>query len=157
DLVAAQIATAIAGAGALEEERGRAEALAAFDAAKTTFFANVSHEFRTPLSLVLGPLEDTLAQRENSLSPADRERLTIAHRNGLGLLKLVNTLLEFSRIEAGRVQAALEPTDLSALTAELTSMFRSTVERAGLRLVVDCPPLSRPGLVDRDMWEKIVF
>jgi PAS domain S-box-containing protein len=157
DLVAAQIATAIAGAGALEEERGRAEALAAFDAAKTTFFANGSHEFRTLLSLVLGPLEDTLAQRENSLSLADRERLTIAHCNGLRLLKLVNTLLEFSRIEAGRVQTALEPTDLSALTVELTSMFRSTVERAGMRFVVDCPPLSRPGLVDRDMWEKIVF
>jgi PAS domain S-box-containing protein len=157
DLVAGQVATALAGARALEEERRRAEALAELDAAKTAFFANVSHEFRTPLTLLLGPLEDTLAQPGEVLSPADRERLTVAHQNGLRLLKLVNMLLEFSRIEAGRVQAIGEPTDLAAFTAELTSMFRSSVERAGLRLLVDCPPLSQPAVVDRDMWEKIVL
>jgi PAS domain S-box-containing protein len=157
DLVAGQIATAIAGARALEEERRRAEALAAFDAAKTAFFANVSHEFRTPLTLLLAPLEDTLAQTGSALSPTDRERLTVAHRNGLRLLKLVNMLLEFSRIEAGRVQALCEPTDLATFTAELASMFRSHVERAGMRLIVDCPCLSQPALVDRDMWEKIVL
>jgi PAS domain S-box-containing protein len=157
NLVAGQIATAIAGARALEEERRRAEALAAFDAAKTAFFANVSHEFRTPLTLLLAPLEDTLAQTGSALSAADRERLTVAHRNGLRLLKLVNMLLEFSRIEAGRVQAVCAPTDLAAFTAELASMFRSPVERAGMRLIVDCPPLSQPALVDRDLWEKIVL
>jgi PAS domain S-box-containing protein len=157
DLVAGQIATAVAGARALEEERRRAEALAKLDAAKTTFFANVSHEFRTPLTLLLAPLEDTLAQRGDILSAADRERLTVAHHNGLRLLKLVNMLLEFSRIEAGRVQAVGEPTDLAAFTAELASMFRSPVERAGMRLLVDCPPLSRPAVVDREMWEKIVL
>jgi signal transduction histidine kinase len=157
DLVAGQIASAIAGAQVLEEERRRAEALAAFDAAKTAFFANVSHEFRTPLTLLLAPLEDTLAQTNSALSPVDRERLTVAHRNGLRLLKLVNMLLEFSRIEAGRVQAVCEPTDLAAFTTELASMFRSAAQRAGMRLVVDCPPLPRPALVDRDMWEKIVL
>jgi PAS domain S-box-containing protein len=157
DLVAGQFATAIAGARALEEERRRAEALAAFDAAKTVFFANVSHEFRTPLTLLLAPLEETLAQPGGVLSAADRERLTVAHQNALRLLKLVNMLLEFSRIEAGRVQAVREPTDLAAFTAELASMFRSPIERAGMRLTVDCPPLPRPGLVDRDMWEKIVL
>jgi PAS domain S-box-containing protein len=157
DLVAGQIATAVAGARALEEERRRAEALAELDAAKTAFFANVSHEFRTPLTLLLAPLEDTLAQTGDVLSPADRERLTVAHNNGLRLLKLVNMLLEFSRIEAGRVQAVCEPTDLAAFTAELASMFHSLVERAGMRLRVDCSPLSRPAVVDRDMWEKIVL
>jgi PAS domain S-box-containing protein len=157
DLVAGQIASAIAGVRTLEEERRRAEALAAFDAAMTAFFANVSNEFRTPLTLLLAPLEDTLAQTGGALCAADRERLTIAHRNGLRLLKLVNTLLEFSRIEAGRVQAVREPTDLAAFTAELASMFRSHAERAGMRLIVDCPSLSRPALVDRDMWEKIVL
>jgi signal transduction histidine kinase len=119
DLVAGQIASAIAGVRVLEEERRRAEALAAFDATKTAFFANVSHEFRTPLTLLLAPLEDTLAQTGSALRAADRERLTIAHRNGLRLLKLVNMLLEFSRIEADRVQAVREPTDLAAFTAEL--------------------------------------
>jgi PAS domain S-box-containing protein len=157
DLVARQIASAIAGARVREEERRRAEALAAFDAAKTAFFANVSHELRTPLTLLLAPLEDTLAQPGSALAHVDRERLTIAHRNGLRLLKLVNMLLEFSRIEAGRVQAVCEPTDLEAFTAELASMFRSHVERAGMRLIVDCPLLSRTVLVDRDMWEKIVL
>jgi PAS domain S-box-containing protein len=157
DLVAGQIATAIARVRVLEEERRRAEALAAIDAAKTAFFTNVSHEFRTPLTLLLAPLEDALAQGEGALSPADRERLTVAHRNALRLLKLVNMLLEFSRIEAGRVQAVREPTDLAALTADLASMFRSPAEQAGMRLVVDCPPLPGPVWVDREMWEKVVL
>jgi PAS domain S-box-containing protein len=157
ELVAGQIATAIAGARALEEQRRRAEALASFDAAKTTFFANVSHEFRTPLTLLLALLEDTLAQTESTLSPADRERLTVAHHNALRLLKLVNMLLEFSRIEAGRVQAVCEPMDLAGFTIDLASMFRSPVERAGMRLLVDCPPMPHPVFVDRDMWEKIVL
>jgi PAS domain S-box-containing protein len=157
DLVAGQIGNAIAGARVLEEERRRATALSELDAAKTAFFTNISHEFRTPLTLLLAPLEESLSQPAGVLSPTDRERLTVAHHNALRLLKLVNMLLEFSRIEAGRLQAVREPTDLAALTAELASMFRSPVERAGLRLIVDCPPLSRPVAVDRDMWEKIVL
>src|SRR5437879_11795418 len=100
--------------------------------AKATFFSNVSHEFRTPLTLMLGPLEDELAERVSPLSPARRERLETAHRNSLRLLKLVNTLLDFSRIEAGRVEAHFEPTDLAAYTAELSSVFRSAIEKANL-------------------------
>jgi PAS domain S-box-containing protein len=157
DLVASQIATAIAAARALKAERRRAEAVAELDAAKTAFFANVSHEFRTPLMLLLAPLEDTLVHPEGVLSTTDRERLTLAHHNALRLQKLVNILLEFSRIEAGRVHAVREPTDLAAFTRELASMFRSSIERAGMQMFVDCPPLSRPAEVDRDMWEKIVL
>src|SRR5262249_45487076 len=114
-------------------------------------------EFRTPLTLLLAPLEDTLAQAGGALARADRERLTVAHHNALRLLKLVNMLLEFSQIEAGQVQTFREPTDLATFTAELASMFRSVVERAGMRLGVDCPPLPRPVLVDREMWEKVVL
>lgn len=153
---AAHIGTALANVRAFEEERARAEALAEIDRAKTTFFSNVSHEFRTPLTLMLGPLEDALADREN-LVPRERERIEIVHRNGLRLLKLVNSLLDFSRIEAGRAQASVEPTDLSTLTTELASNFRSAMEKAGLRYVVEAQPLSRPVPVDRDMWEKIVL
>ena len=91
------------------------------------------------------------------LPPRQRERVEIVHRNALRLLKLVNTLLDFSRIEAGRVQAVYEPTDLASLTTDLASVFRSAVERAGMRLVVDCPPSPEPVYVDRDMWEKIVL
>ena len=156
ELVATQIATTVTNARAYEEERKRAEALAEIDRAKTAFFSNVSHEFRTPLTLMLGPLEETLA-RSKELVPADREQLETVQRNSLRLLKLVNTLLDFSRIEAGRAQAVYEPTDLASFTAELASVFRSATEKAGLKLVVDCPPLSRPAYVDPEMWEKIVL
>jgi len=157
DLVGAAVGTALANARAYEEERRKAEALAEIDRAKTAFFSNVSHEFRTPITLILGPLEDELAEHESPLPPGRRERLETAHRNSLRLLKLVNTLLDFSRIEAGRIQATYEPTDLAADTAELASVFRSAVEKAGLALTIDCPPLPDPVYVDREMWEKIVF
>jgi PAS domain S-box-containing protein len=157
DLLAGHIATAVANARAYEEERKRAEALAELDRAKTAFFSNVSHEFRTPLTLMLGPLEDALSETDGQLPPEKRERLEIALRNGVRLQKLVNTLLDFSRIEAGRVRATFEPTDLAAFTAELASNFRSACEKAGLELKVDCPPLAEPVLVDRQMWEKVVL
>jgi signal transduction histidine kinase len=155
DLVAGQIATAVANARAYEEERRRAEALAELDRAKTAFFGNVSHEFRTPLTLMLGPLEDALAG--GRLPAEEREQIEVAHRNGLRLLKLVNALLDFSRFEAGRLQAVYQATDAAALTADLASVFRSAAERGGLRLIVDCPPLPEPVWLDRDMWEKIVL
>jgi signal transduction histidine kinase len=157
DLAAEHIGSAIAEARVFEEERRRAEALAELDRAKTAFFSNVSHEFRTPLTLMLGPLEELLAKAEPELPNGGRELAGVAHRNGLRLLRLVNTLLDFSRIEAGRAEAAYEPTDLALLTAELASSFRSACERAGLRLEVECPSLRQPVYVDRDMWEKIVL
>ncbi len=140
---------------ALRELRSANAQLAELDVAKTAFFSNISHEFRTPLTLMLGPLEDALA--EQGQDPARQQRLEIIHRNALRLLKLVNTLLDFARIEAGRVTAQYQPTDLATLTAELASTFRSAVERGGLRLTVDCPPLPEPVYVDREMWEKIVL
>src|SRR2546425_5226234 len=157
DLLAAGVTTAVANARAYEEERKRAEALAEIARAKTAFFSNVSHEFRTPLTLMLGPLEDELGESSGSGSPSRRDRLEIAHRNALRLLKLVNTLLDFSRMEAGLLHASYEPTDLAAYTAELASIFRSAVEKGGLTLTVDCPPLPGPLYVDRDMWEKVVL
>jgi PAS domain S-box-containing protein len=159
DLVRMQVATAITNARAYEAERRRAEALAELDRAKTAFFSNVSHEFRTPLTLMLGPVEDLLAGAQGRLEPQQRDELEVAHRNSLRLLRLVNTLLDFSRIEAGRIQASYKSTDLPTLTADLASTFRSAVERAGLLLVVDCPSLP-DGLevyVDREMWEKVVL
>jgi signal transduction histidine kinase/DNA-binding NarL/FixJ family response regulator len=157
EMVAGHVGSAISDARAYEKERRRAEALAEIDRAKTVFFSNVSHEFRTPLTLMLGSLEDLLAQGEGEVVPEIRAVLNVAHRNSLRLLKLVNTLLDFSRIEAERVQASYQPTDLAALTEDLASSFRSVVEKAGLRLAVQCPPLAQPVYVDRDMWEKIVL
>jgi PAS domain S-box-containing protein len=157
DLVAGQIAASIANARAYDAERKRAEALAEIDRAKTVFFSNVSHEFRTPLTLMLGPLQDLLARSQTHLSPTAKEQLELANRNGARLLRLVNTLLDFSRIEAGRVHAVYQATDLATFTAELASVFRSATERAGLRLLVNCKAPSELAYVDRDMWEKIVL
>lgn len=143
-------------AGALRELREANDRLAELDRAKTEFFSNVSHEFRTPLTLMLGPLEDELAERK--AYPSDKRlRVETAHRNALRLLKLVNSLLDFSRIEAGRAQAAFAPTDLALLTRELASMFRSAMDKAELELVVNCPQLPEAVYVDRELWEKIVF
>ncbi len=156
-LVAGQIATAISTVRTFQEERERAEALAELDRAKTTFFSNVSHEFRTPLTLLLGPLDLLLSDTTHPLEPEQREQLEMVRRNGLRQLKLVNTLLDFSRIEAGRVEAVYEPTDLARLTADLAASFRSAIERAGMQLIVDCSPLPEPVYIDGEMWEKIVF
>ena len=157
DLLAGHVATAVSNARAYEEERRRADALAEIDRAKTAFFSNVSHEFRTPLTLMLGPVEDILAKPDADVLPDNRRLLEVANRNGQRLLRLVNTLLDFSRIEAGRVQATYQPTDLAALTADLASVFRAACEKAGLTLTVDCPPLGEPVFVDREMWEKVVL
>ncbi len=155
--VAGALAVTLASARERDEHRRRAEHLSELDRAKTAFFSNVSHEFRTPLTLLSGPLEDELAERESPLPGPRRERLAAAHRNTLRLIKLVNVLLDFSRIEAGRTVARYQPTQLGTLTSELASMFRSAVERAGLTLSVEIDPQPEPVFVDRDMWEKIVL
>ncbi|MBN8468252.1 PAS domain-containing protein [Corallococcus exiguus] len=157
ELVAGSLGAAIAGARAHEDARRQAEALAELDRAKTAFFSNVSHEFRTPLTLMLGPLGDVLADVEHPLERAHRERLALVQRNSQRLHKLVNSLLDFSRLEAGRMRATFEPTDLGPLTAGIASAFDSLVKRAGLGLQVDCPSLSTPVWVDRDLWEKVVL
>ena len=134
------------------EAAERAEALAELDRAKTAFFSNVSHEFRTPLTLMLGPLEELLRTADGAQTPL----IQSARRNALRLLKLVNTLLQFSALEAGRADAAFEETDLGAVTNDLTSVFRSAIENAGLRLVTAFAPVHN-AFVDREMWEKIVL
>jgi signal transduction histidine kinase len=154
-LIAGQVAAALGNAEAHESERRRADALAEVDRAKTVFFSNVSHEFRTPLTLMLGPLDDLISNTD--LSPVVHTQLQLVKRNSQRLNRLVNSLLEFSRIEAGRVQATYEPTDLSAFTRDLCSAFRSALERAGLFLSVDCPTIERVVHVDHGMWEKIVL
>lgn len=140
----------------LAKERERAEALAQIDKAKTAFFSNISHEFRTPLTLMLSPLEEVLHDGQN-LSTTQRENLETSYRNSLRLQKLVNTLLDFSRIEAGRMDAQLRPIDISAITKDLASSFRSAIESSGIKYSVVIPDAVRPVLADVDMWEKIVL
>lgn len=155
ELVASQVETAITSARARENAERRARELAALDRAKTVFFSNVSHELRTPLTLLLEPLRQVLDCAQ--LDPADRDLLTTARRAGTRLLKLVNSLLDFSRIEGGRVEAHYAPIDLGLFTADLASMFRSAFERLGIRFVIEYQSLREPAYVDWDMWEKIIF
>jgi len=157
EMLAVQVASAIGNARAYQEERKRAEALVELDRAKTTFFSNVSHEFRTPLTLMLDPLEEALKDSVSDQAPAHKERIEFAFRNSRRLLKLVNSLLDFARIEGGRIEASYEPTDLAEMTSELAGNFRSAIQQAHLTLDVDCPSLSQPVYVDREMWEKIVL
>ncbi|MFF8828601.1 SpoIIE family protein phosphatase [Streptomyces sp. NPDC015131] len=156
ELVAGHIAAGVASARSYQAQERRAEELAELDRAKTAFFSNISHEFRTPLTLIMGPVEE-LRGRFEGADPRAREELDAIHRNGLRLGKLVNSLLDFSRIEAGRMQARYEPVDLPAVTAELASVFRSAVDKAGLAFEVDCPALAEPVHIDRGMWEKVVL
>ena len=156
-LLVNQIAAAISNAVAYEAERRRAEQLAELDKAKTLFFSNVSHEFRTPLTLMLGPIEEVLPEAQERLTPKAQEHLLAARRNALRLLKLVNNLLDFSRIEAGRVQATYRQVDICEITSNVASVFRSAIETAGIQYVVDCESISSPVYVDVDMWEKIVL
>jgi signal transduction histidine kinase len=153
-LAAGQISAALSNAEAYEAERRRSEALAELDRAKTAFFSNVSHEFRTPLTLMLGPLEEILSGPSES---SFRDRLELVYRNGMRLLRLVNSLLDFSRIEAGRMQASFEPTDIGKFTAEIASAFRGIVESAGLTYRVEIAEVPQPIHIDRPSWEKIVF
>ena len=143
-------------AAANRELREANARLGELDAAKTAFFSNISHEFRTPLTLMLGPLEDLFADRAEPLGPRQRERVVLIRDSALRLHKLVNALLEVSRVEAGRAHARFAPVDLPRLTAELAGMFETATDSAGLRLTVDCPPASEPAWVDPDMWERIV-
>lgn len=152
------LTTAVSKAHSHAEAVLRAEALAALDRAKTDFFSNVSHEFRTPLTLMLGPLEELLdGSRAKPLPDAERAQLDIVRRNGQRLLKLVNHLLKFSRTEAGRTQATFRSVDLSEFTAQLAGLFRSTVEHAGLEFDVECRQIDAPTYVDPAMWETIVL
>jgi PAS domain S-box-containing protein len=156
ELVAGHLAARIGGARSYRAQQRRAEELAELDRAKTAFFSNISHEFRTPLTLIMGPLDELRAR----VGPTDErtgEELEVIHRNGLRLGKLVNTLLDVSRLEAGRMQARFEPVDLAEVTAELAGVFRSAIDKAGLRLDVVCPPLGDPVYLDRSLWEKVVF
>jgi PAS domain S-box-containing protein len=134
------------------DARERVEALAELDRLKSEFFNNVSHEFRTPLTLMLGPL-DALTKTADD---AQRPLIDIARRNALRLLKLVNTLLQFSRLESGRPQPRFVQTDLAALTADIVAGFRSAVADAGLELGVRID-LAHAVFVDGAMWEKIVL
>ena len=156
NLVARQLSVALTDVLAYEEQRARAAALTELDTEKTRFFQNISHEFRTPLTMILGPLRSLLDQDGVDLGH-ERDSVEGAWRAAERLRKLVDHLLEYLRAEADQLHAQVEPTDLAVLTVDLVSMFRSTVESAGLTLLVDCGQSGDVVPVDPEMWSRIVL
>ncbi|HVW33838.1 MAG TPA: SpoIIE family protein phosphatase, partial [Acidimicrobiia bacterium] len=156
-LVAGQLSAGIAAAGAFELERQRAQVLAELDRAKTEFFSNVSHEFRTPLTLITGPVDDLLDEIAGPLSDEQRRQLEVVRRNAGRLRRLVNNMLDFARIEAGRLAPVPVPTDLGAFTRRLAESFAPAIARAGLTFEIDVPEGGPIVSVDRGMWEKVVL
>jgi signal transduction histidine kinase/DNA-binding NarL/FixJ family response regulator len=152
-LLADQLSSAVASAVSYEQQLQRADALAELDHAKTAFLTNVSHEFRTPLTLVLGPLEDALT--DSTPDSALSNQLATVRRNAGRLQRLVDSLLDFSRIEAGRANANSICVDVGALTSNIAASFSELCGRAGLELVLDCHPAVAD--VDPGMWETIVL
>ena len=155
ELIRDLVITSLTNVHALDEERKQLEALAEIDRAKTTFFSNISHEFRTPLTLFLGPVGDLLNDPE--ITGNNRERAQVAFRNAHRMQKLVNLLLDFSRIEAGRMEANLIPVDLVSVTEDLISNFRAAIEKAGMKLIFKAEKIAEPVYLDIDMWEKIIL
>lgn len=156
-LVSAQLGRAIGDAQAYESSRRRAEALAQLDKAKSDFFANISHELRTPLTLIAAPVEDSLHDVREPLGPLQRQRLEIIQRNATRLRRLVDDLLDFASIEAGKKQPERQFVDLSAVTRELVDSFAPAAERARLRLFSSIDTFAQPIAVDVSMWEKVVL
>jgi signal transduction histidine kinase/DNA-binding response OmpR family regulator/PAS domain-containing protein len=157
DLAARQLGIALTDAAAYDAEYRRAEAFAELDRAKTRFFQNISHEFRTPLTLMMAPIDALLDDPTLNL-PADRlADVASARRAVLRLSRLVDTLLEFARSEADQLHAKLELTDLAQLSTDVASMFRSVVEEAGLTLAVDTAAVTEPVAVDPEMVTKILL
>ncbi|MEZ5412411.1 MAG: SpoIIE family protein phosphatase [Acidimicrobiales bacterium] len=154
-LLTDQVDAALTTVRMLESARQRVEALAELDRVKSQFFANVSHELRTPLTLILGPLERIRGTVTTTL-PALAPEVETMHGNALRLSKLVTDVLDFSRLQAGRLMPAREPVDLAVATRELAEMFRSAIEHAGLRYVVSCDDVGTV-TIDASMWERIVL
>ncbi|MEK8107572.1 ATP-binding protein [Micromonospora sp. M12] len=154
DLVAAQVSRAVATQRAYEQERPAPPNWPRWIGRRPT---------SSPTSATSSAPADPRARSAGGHAGrpgAARRRHRAAHHDApqrVAPAQLVNTVLDFSRLESGRLAARYQPTDLAGYTARLASTFRSATDRAGLRLVVDCPPLPAPVFLDRDMWEKIVL
>ncbi|TDL18928.1 hypothetical protein BD410DRAFT_792720 [Rickenella mellea] len=138
-----------------ESDALRAEQLAQLDDAKTSFFSNASHELRTPLTLISGPLQDTIAL---ATDPLVKENLKLAQRNVTRLARLVDSLMDFSKIAANKLEGRFKPVELGSFTADLASLFRSVIEKSHIEYVVDCEVNEdKICYIDKDFWEKVVF
>ncbi|BGP19572.1 hypothetical protein JCM10213v2_007667 [Rhodosporidiobolus nylandii] len=153
NLISRSLSTGLLGIEVAEEAARKSQATA-----RQRFFANLSHELRTPLTLILGPLEDVLTSQ---MADEDRDRLTVVTRNAHRLLNMVNTLLDFSRLESGKMEASFRPTQLGPRVADLASLFRVAIERGGIEFRVEVAnddyADADPFYLSSEMLEKLVF
>jgi len=154
-LLAAVLATAALREEELSAYRETNARLTALDLAKSAFFAGVSHELRTPLSLISAPVEDIL-DNDSLLTADSREKLRLVQDSVGRLSRMVEAMLDFSRMEAGRLSPSLQPSDVAVLTRGFAASFAPAFERAGLEFESDIPTLSREALLDFDFLERIV-
>jgi signal transduction histidine kinase len=123
----------------LEIERLESEKLRELDRTRRQFFADVSHEFRTPLTLTLGPLDDLLDGLHGPLGADARDQIRLARRNAARVLELIDQVMELTRLEAGPTHLDVRPLDLTSFIEETTAPFRPLAERRAIRLDVALP------------------
>ena len=138
------------------EVEGQARQLEELDRLKTRFFANVSHEFRTPLTLLLGPIDDALAGRYGDLDARLAAQLPVMQRNARRLLELINQLLELAKLEAAGLTLDRRPTDLAALARGVVSTFASRAERGGVALLFEAEAGTLEAAVDGPKLEGVL-
>ncbi|MEG4172350.1 MULTISPECIES: response regulator [unclassified Microcoleus] len=151
-IVATQAALAVQQSRLYQTTRQQAERLLEADRLKTEFFQNISHEFRTPLTLTIGPLESACRRKED----LPYEQAVIALRNSRRLLRLVNQLLDLQRLDAGRMQPSFRPCDLVGFCYSTAESFRAYCEKKGLHLITqlqECPLL----YLDLERFDKVIY
>jgi signal transduction histidine kinase/DNA-binding response OmpR family regulator/ligand-binding sensor domain-containing protein len=134
----------------------QAEQLQELDRAKTRFFANVSHELRTPLTLTIGPLEDVRAQLADKGSRDAISRIDMALRNARRLFRLVNQILDVSKLEAGGTKLYARPGDLAEFVRGISAAFIAVAERKGIKFEVNAPGGGDDIWFDPDALEKVL-
>lgn len=150
--VAAQAAIAVHQSRLYQKTRQQAEQLLELDRQKTEFFQNISHEFRTPLTLTIGPLESAVAQKQG----LSYEQAAIALRNSRRLLRLVNQLLDLQRLDAGRMQSNFRPCDLVEFVSQTVDSFRTYCQKKEIALkteLAECPEI----YLDLEKFDKVLY
>jgi len=152
-LIRSQLASSLVSVKAHEAEQLRLDTMVRMEKAKNAWFRGAAHDLRSPLTLVAGPLEDLL---NSQVTPAQKHHLTTAKRNVDRLLRLVNSLLDFSRLEAGRVEGRFVPVNFGEWVSELAEVFQPPVERMGLSYHVDIQPYNQLVYIDPTLFETVV-
>ncbi|MCW5313154.1 response regulator [Nostoc sp. KVJ3] len=150
--VAAQAAIAVQQSHLYEKTRQQAERLLELDKQKTEFFQNISHEFRTPITLIQGPLESAVLAGEG----LSYSQSAIALRNSRRLLRLVNQLLDLQRLDAGRMQPSFHPCDLVEFVSQIVESFRPYCEKKRLHLATQLDECSLVYL-DMEKFDKVIY